>query len=87
MAGTFAHITLVDKLCQDNDVLNGITTLTPAMRQALKLYRPFCELGAISPDAPYLQLLSGDSARWANVMHYWKTADFVRHAIDRKSVV
>lgn len=28
-----------------------------------------------------LQLLSGDAARWANVMHYWKTADFVRHAI------
>lgn len=81
MAGTFAHLTLVDKLCQDGDALDGIGTLTPAMKVALKTCRPFCELGAISPDAPYLQILSGDAARWANVMHYWKTADFVRHAI------
>ena len=81
MAGTFAHLTLVDKLCRDAAALDGIDTLTLAMKAALKNFRPFCELGAISPDAPYLQLLSGDASRWANVMHYWKTADFVRHAI------
>ncbi len=81
MAGTFAHLTLVDKLCRDDAVLDGIGTLTPVMKGALKTFRPFCELGAISPDAPYLRLLSGDAARWADVMHYWKTADFVRHAI------
>jgi len=81
MAGTFAHLTLIDKLCRDAAVLDGIETLAPAMKGDLKNFRPFCELGAISPDAPYLQLLSGDASRWGNVMHDWKTADFVRHAI------
>ena len=51
------------------------------MKGALQNFRAFCELGAISPDAPYLDLLSSDADRWANVMHYWKTADFVRRAI------
>ena len=83
MAGTFAHIGLVDSLCQDADTLDGIATLTPAMKRALMTFNNFCELGAISPDAPYLQVLSKDAARWANVMHYWKTADFIRRAIPR----
>ena len=81
MAGTFAHIGLVDSLCEDADALDGISTLTPTMKRALMQFTNFCELGAISPDAPYLQLLSADAARWANVMHNWKTADFIRRAI------
>jgi hypothetical protein len=81
MAGTFAHIALVDLLCQDGDTLDGIATLTPTMKRALMQFNNFCELGAISPDAPYLKLLNKDAAAWANVMHYWKTADFIRRAI------
>ncbi len=81
MPGTFAHITLVDTICQDADVLDGIDSLTPSMKRALMRFSNFCELGAISPDAPYLKLLSKDAARWANVMHYWKTADFIRRAV------
>lgn len=52
MAGTFAHIALVDLLCQDGDALDGIATLTPAMKRALMQFNNFCELGAISPAAP-----------------------------------
>jgi hypothetical protein len=81
MAGTFAHITLVDSLCQNADALDSITTLLPTMKRALMQFNNFCELGAVSPDTPYLKLLSADSARWANVMHYWKTADFLRRAV------
>lgn len=81
MAGTFAHIALVDLLCQDGDILDGIATLTPAMKRALMTFDNFCELGAISPDAPYLKLFSKDATAWANVMHYWKTADFIRRTI------
>ena len=81
MAGTFAHITLVDSLCQNADALDGIDTLSPTMKRALMQFNNFCELGAVSPDTPYLKLLSADSACWANVMHYWKTADFIRRAV------
>lgn len=42
----------------------------------------FCELGAVSPDYPYLTLLDSDAEGWANIMHYWKPADFIRHASD-----
>lgn len=81
MAGTFAHITLVDSLCQDSDVLDKIDSLTPSMKRALMQFNNFCEFGAISPDAPYLKLLDSDAAAWANVMHYWRTTDFIRRAV------
>lgn len=51
------------------------------MKRALMQFDNFCELGAVSPDCPYLKLLSADAACWANVMHYWKTADFIRRAV------
>lgn len=81
MAGTFAHITLVDSICQNANDLDKISSLTPKMKRALMQFTNFCELGAISPDTPYLKLLSADATRWGNVMHYWKTADFLRQAI------
>ena len=80
MSGTLAHLTLVDTLC-NVDVLNGIETLTPTMKRALMKFMNFCELGAVSPDYPYLTLLSSNAAAWANIMHYWKTVDFIRSGI------
>ena len=80
MSGTLAHLTLVDTLCQV-DVLNGINTLTPTMKRALMTFMNFCELGAVSPDYPYLNPLSSNAAAWANIMHYWKAADFIRSGI------
>jgi len=52
------------------------------MKRALMVNEKFCELGAVSPDYPYLTLLDGNAEGWANIMHYWKTADFIRHASD-----
>lgn len=83
MAGTFAHIMLADTLCQNSDTLDGIPTLTPVMKRALMTFGNFCELGAVSPDTPYLKLLNTEAAGWANIMHYWKIADFIRRAIPR----
>jgi hypothetical protein len=76
MAGTFAHITLVDSLC-DPDKLDGISTLSKTVKHALTHCKKFCELGAVSPDHPYLAFDEG----WGNVMHYWRTADLIRQAI------
>ena len=81
MAGPFAHMILVDTLCQDASVLDSIDTLTKKMKQGLMKFPKFCELGAASPDCPYLKLLSEEAARWGNIMHYWKTADFIRRAV------
>jgi len=44
----------------------------------------FCELGAVSPDYPYLALLSGDQAHWADAMHYDTPGGMIRsgmHAV------
>jgi|WetSurMetagenome_2_1015567.scaffolds.fasta_scaffold61606_2 hypothetical protein len=81
MAGPFAHIMIVDQICQIPKNLNSIVTLTKPIRYALRHFNKFCELGAVSPDCPYLRLGDNEAAGWANVMHYWQTADFIRRAI------
>jgi len=81
MAGTFAHITLVDTLCQQGNRLDSIPTLTRPMRHALKVYLRFCELGAVSPDCPFLKKPDKSAEGWGNAMHYWKTADFIRRSV------
>jgi len=92
MAGGFAHITFVDVLCKDGDALDNIRGLIPSMKRALALNLNYVELGAVSPDYPYLCLFDDNAAGWANVMHYWKTLEPVRraipivHAMDFRSV-
>jgi hypothetical protein len=79
MAGTYAHIILVDSLCRQPD---SIPDLPASIRHALKNYRPFCKLGAVGPDCPYAVQSTGATG-YANLMHYLRTADFVRFAIPR----
>lgn len=81
MAGTFAHMTLVYSLCRDAALLDSMSTLTDKMKSSLMRYINYCELGSVSPDYPYLTVWSSNAAGWANVMHYWKTADFIRSCI------
>ena len=81
MAGTFAHIAVVDTLCTTGEVLESIETLTRVMRYALRKYLNFCELGAVSPDCPQLKFLDSSAAAWSKVMHHGKTAEIVRQAV------
>jgi hypothetical protein len=83
MPGSFAHIALADSFCLDNDALESVGGLSPQIKRALLTFTNFCELGAVSPDYPYLRLLDDNAAGWANVMHYWKTADFIRNGVRR----
>jgi hypothetical protein len=85
MAGTYAHLTLVYKLCTDGDLLDRIDTLTPAVKNGLSMFSNFCMLGAVSPDYPYMTLADPHAFAWANAMHYYKTADFVRRGAERLS--
>ena len=79
MPGTFAHITLANALCVES--LDAIPGLSRETREALGLYENYCELGSIGPDYPSLTVLDPGAARWANVMHYYKTADLVRDGV------
>jgi hypothetical protein len=72
-------MTLVDVLCAES--LDAIPDLSPENKEALGLFENYCELGGVSPDYPSLTILDRDAARWANVMHYYKTADLIRDGI------
>jgi hypothetical protein len=81
MAGAFVHMSVVDSLCGELDFLANAGRMGEIARYAIPKYKNFCELGSVSPDLPYLDFLHGNSKGWANVMHYWKTADIIRSGI------
>ena len=78
MPGHFAHISMVEALC--NERLDELPNLSPSLRYALTNYLPYCKLGAVSPDCP--AVVGQDAATgWGNLMHYHRPADFVRFAL------
>ncbi|MDR2209707.1 MAG: zinc dependent phospholipase C family protein [Azoarcus sp.] len=85
MAGIYTHLATVRSIYANYDRLSAISELTPEIKFALQMYANFVDLGSISPDCPYFYLASFDEEAnsWANVMHYWRTGDFVREAITR----
>jgi hypothetical protein len=44
-------------------------------------FRGYCELGVVSPDYPYLKILSGASSEWADRFHHDTTDAVIRNAI------
>jgi hypothetical protein len=81
MAGAFAHMSVVDALCSEPEFLSTAGQFGPIARYSVTQYRNFCELGSVSPDLPFLDLLHSNSKGWGNVMHYWKTADIIRAGV------
>ena len=83
MAGVFTHLAVVRSIYADNDRFSAIAELTPEIKFALRFRSEFVDLGSVSPDCPYFRLGDPDeeAASWAEVMHYWRTGDFVREAI------
>ena len=81
MAGQFAHISLVDTVCTPEG-LDSVADLIPSVRSALENNRPFCRLGAVSPDCPSV-VGATDATGWSGVMHYVRPAEFIRYAIPR----
>ena len=81
MAGQFAHISLVDSVCTPEG-LASVAYLIPSVCSALENNRPFCRLGAVSPDCPSV-IGATDDTGWSGVMHYVRPAEFNRYAIPR----
>lgn len=80
MPGAFAHITLVNEL-KEPLRLEGIPGFGPdAITSVLDFFK-FCELGAVSPDYPYLAVGDSNAAKWADMMHYIKTGDMIKAGI------
>ena len=80
MPGAYAHLTLVD-LIREPARLESLGFEPEAIVPVLDYFR-FCELGAISPDYPYLDIAHPDACQWADRMHYQKTGDMVKAGID-----
>ncbi len=77
MPGAYTHITLVNT-ARETRRLEAIPDFPTEGIMALLDYFKFCELGAVSPDYPYLSIGDGDAARWADAMHYASTGDMIR---------
>ena len=80
MPGAYAHLTLVN-LVREPARLESHGFPPEAIVPVLDYFR-FCELGAISPDYPYLDIAHPDACQWADRMHYQKTGDMVKAGID-----
>jgi hypothetical protein len=74
MPGAYAHITAVNEA---RGRIGQQAGFPPAAEAIVFDWLKFCELGAVSPDLPYLDVADGSRAgEWADAMHW-------RHAWDR----
>ncbi len=76
MPGAYAHIAVVND-AQKRAEAAGLRETTLA---SLGLYLKYAELGAVSPDYPYLALKSGQK-KWADAMHYTRNASLLRAGV------
>lgn len=82
MPATFVHLLLAEDLLRNFERLDAIPAFSNDIKRALGFRKPFCLLGTVSPDLPYLDRLNSDAEGWANVMHYGGTMDMVRKGLE-----
>ncbi|MBK5274202.1 MAG: zinc dependent phospholipase C family protein [Desulfuromonadales bacterium] len=82
MPGAYAHLTLANMLKETN-LLDSIVGFPDEAKFAVMTHFCFCELGAVSPDYPYLALGDSGAARWADEMHYTRTGEVINAGIRR----
>lgn len=80
MPGAYAHITLVNQFRGTNQ-LDSLVGFPDKAKPALLKWFKYCELGAVSPDYPYLTIGDSNAAKWADLMHYTLTGEMVRAGI------
>ena len=77
MPGGFTHFAVVRALGTDISLMS-IPGMTQEIADALQLYSKYLELGAVSPDLPYLAPLSRNHVDWGNALHHENTVETVR---------
>lgn len=80
MPGAYAHITLAN-LMRETGRLEAIPNFPGEAISAVLDYFKFCELGAVSPDYPYLTVGDRKAAAWADLMHYTRTGAMLQVGI------
>jgi hypothetical protein len=78
MPGAFAHITAVNQAFMQGDVRYALPS---QMQRILLVNQRYVEMGAVSPDFPYLKITDSLQAAWADRMHYHYVGDLVRGMI------
>lgn len=81
MPGAYAHLTLVN-LLREPVRLEAIPGFPDEAISAVLEYFRFTELGAVSPDYPYLALGDSHAAQWADAMHYTKTGAVLQAGVE-----
>jgi hypothetical protein len=67
---------------RDRGKLDGIPGFPVAAIRAFNRRLKYCELGAVSPDYPYLGL-TNSAKNWADLMHYTRTGEMIHSGIRR----
>ena len=81
MPGAYAHLTLVNCL-RETQRLESIPGFSVAAIRAVLENFVYVELGAVSPDYPYLAIRDSNAARWADAMHYTNTGGMIRAGVE-----
>lgn len=81
MPGAFAHITLVN-IAREPARLGAGPGMPKPAGLALGRWLKHCELGAVSPDYPYLAIGATGAAEWADLMHYKNTGGMVKAGVE-----
>lgn len=81
MPGAYAHIALVNQL-RTPDQLESIPGFVDDSITPILDYFKFCELGAVSPDYPYLGIGNRGATQWADRMHYENTGDMIKSGVE-----
>lgn len=79
MPGAFAHITAVN-IAFNNAALASLKDMPQEAKFILSQNIQFYELGAVSPDYPYLAIGFKEQNKWADLMHYTRTGQLIQYA-------
>lgn len=80
MPGTYAHLAVVNHL-REPARLEAIPGFPIAAIPIILDQFRFCELGAVSPDYPYLSVGDKGAAKWADLMHYERTGEMIKAGV------
>jgi hypothetical protein len=77
--GAYSHLTLVN-LAKEPLALERAAVPAEVI-SALLDYSKYCELGAVSPDYPYLAMTHPGQKQWADYMHYTRVRSVISAGI------
>ena len=82
MSGGYTHITVVNMMSEPARLEEIEGFPEDAIISIMDFFK-FCELGALSPDYPYLALDDSGASQWADMMHYERTGEMLRTGVQQ----